>query len=166
MADHMNLGISIKEIEQEAKKYARKCIEDRCYSIINRELRYIFMEPATTKDGKPGIGYEMIRNKIDELILSDNFQITIQNCIEKAFMSHFNNALEIAAEKAARKTAFVGLQNQIPLTMQKGTCLKFRKKVYLHSSGEGMCVEKVEDYEISEIDRLPNGQTRITLKQY
>lgn len=165
MGDRLNLGISIEEIEKEAKKHAQSMISDRCQNIIYRELRTIFMEPDTTKDGKPGIGYEMIRNKIDELILSDNFQITIQNCIEKAFMAHFEKALEIAAEKAARKAAFVGSQNQIPLTMQKGTCLQFRKKVYLHSSGEGMYAEKVEDYEISEIDHLPNGQTRITLKQ-
>ena len=165
MGDKLNLGIDITEIEQEAKKYVRKCIEDRCYNLISYELRHIFMAPDTTKDGKPGIGYEMIRNKIDEMILGDNFQITIQNCIEKVFMTHFEKALEIAAEKAARKAAFVGSQNQIPLTMQKGTCFRFRKKVYLHSSGEGICMEKVEYYEIDEIDHLPNGQTRITLKQ-
>ena len=165
MGDRLNLGISIEEIEKEAKKHAQSMITDRCQHIISRELRTIFMEPGTTNDGKPGIGYEMIQNVINEKNLGENFQITIQNQIEKVFNKHFEKALEIAAEKAARKAAFVGAQNKIPLTMQKGTWLTFRKKVFLHSSGEGMYAEKVDDFEITEIRTLPNGQTQLTLKE-
>lgn len=165
MGDRLNLGISIEEIEKEAKKHAQQMISDRCQNIIYRELRTIFMEPDTTKDGKPGIGYEMIRNAIDERILGENFQITIQNQIEKAFNKHFEKALEIAAEKAARKAAFVGTQNQIPLMMQKGTCLTFRKRAFLHPSHEDIYAEQVNDFEICEIKTLPDGRTQITLKE-
>ena len=170
MGDRFNMGFSLEDIETEAKQIARKMASDRCHEIIRREFHYIFMGPQTTKDSKPGSGYEIIQTKISELLLGENFQTTITNQIEKVFNGYFEKALHEATERAARKLAFTKTPEEINkilsdkyqhIDLQKGAQFTIRTQA-------DPCFGKntfiVKHYEISEIEELQNGTAHIKLQ--
>lgn len=170
MGDRFNMGFTMEDIENEAKKIARSMAHDRCHEIIRREFHYIFMGPQTTKDSKPGIGYEIIQTKISELLLGENFQKTIENKIEQIFNGYFEKALHEAAERAARKLAFTKTPEEIKkilsdkyqhIDLQKGAQFTIRTQAE-PCFGKNTFI--VKHYEISEIEELQNGTAHIQLQ--
>ena len=167
MSDRFNMGFTMEDIANEAKKMARKMAEDRCREIIGREFYHLFMGPQTTKDGKPGVGYEIIQNKISEMLLSENFQITIENQIGKVFAMYFDKALHEAAERAARKVVFTKTEECASAMLRKGTRLELQSIVNLDSRTNNAhdTIMQKKNYEVSSIETCEDGTNKIILSQ-
>lgn len=167
MGDRFNIGFSMEDLENEAKKMARKMAEERCREIIGREFYHLFMGPQTTKDGKPGVGYEIIQNKISEMLLSENFQITIENQIGKVFAMYFDKAIHEAAERAARKVAFAKTEECASTMLCKGTQLELQSIVNLggHMNNAHETIMQKKNYEVSSIEKREDGTNKIILSQ-
>jgi len=115
-------------IDKELDKQARETINEHLgFLFINptmEQSRYNYLKERTHNDPDLAAGHLFIKGIIDKKILEDDFQIYINNYIERNFPRILEEALEKALGHKANAMAFKAAKGKLPLTDK------------VHSSGE------------------------------
>lgn len=96
------IDIDINRITQDLRSQAHNLAQRQAATMITDHFR----EAGTFRGASAGIGYTMIQEKIDKMLLSPEFEEKIDTMIQFQFEKAFERALELACERAANKLAF------------------------------------------------------------
>jgi len=103
------IDIDINKIAQDLKSQAHNMAQRQASAMISDHFR----EAGTFRGAQAGIGYSMIQEKIDKMLLSPTFEEKIDAMIEFQFEKAFVRALELACERAANKVAFSKIKEHV-----------------------------------------------------
>lgn len=106
------IDIDINKIAQDLKSQAHNMAQRQASAMISDHFR----EAGTFKGATSGLGYSMIRDKIDQMLLSPEFEEKIDAMITYQFEKVFERALELACERSANKLAFTKVKAFIEQT--------------------------------------------------
>lgn len=103
-------------IENEFKAIFDKTMKDGLDNIkagIKRSIQYTaerqldaMFRDKSIYQKKPGMGFEIVQKAVDDLLISDEIQSFIETQVKAQFLGRLDQAIQKAADKAARKVAF------------------------------------------------------------
>ena len=103
------IDIDLSKIAQDLKSQAHSMAQRQASNMITDHFR----EAGTFRGATAGIGYTIIQEKIDKMLLSPEFEEKIDAMIEFQFEKSFIRALELACERAANKVAFSKIKEHV-----------------------------------------------------